>query len=625
MENPNESAARRSVAIDLSKGKDGRGKGVGTLGPVLAWALVFADVGTAVYYVPGVLFAQVGGLASAFILLTTVAFVVIALEHLEVAHRYPEGGGGIAAAVEAFGPRAGLLSAAFMVSAYLLTIALSVVTAVHYLATLGLPWPSTVVVLSAVVILLLGAWGWVGVRSIARLIAIAAVAAICADVWLIVAVATKLRPTDWVDLFENALHPLRLGWADAATGFTGAWLAYSGLETLGQLSPSVREPRRKTIQIATALVIVSVILTVPLFSALAVEAATAGKIGSPQTMLAAVAATFGGPRLHLAVAVTAAVLLLLAAKVAFLACYHVFREVGEHGYLPAAVARSQTAHAAPRGAVLVITGGALALVFWTRADPRILAHLFAFGLLGSYTITSVSLDVLRWREGRRSLTFVLGCVATLAVLVPWVVSWVTKWQATLYGAGVTGVFLLVAVITHRGWIRSGRFGFFRASRAEEAAADLSTAVEVLTLSEAQALKQSYPSSTLLALRGANPGLCREVARRARGVGDAAVYVLFVDELPGFLFPPRRGPSTEALKVLQAAVSDLRTYGMDAVPIWRLAHDAGASIAEAAEDLGVSCVMLGTTQRWAIAHLLQGSVLKRLVAELPERVHVVICE
>ena len=60
-------------------------------------------------------------------------------------------------------------------------------------------------------------------------------------------------------------------------------------------------------------------------------------------------------------------------------------------------------------------------------------------------------------------------------------------------------------------------------------------------------------------------------------------------------------------------------------MWRLAHDAGASIAESAETLGSSCVFIGTAHRSAVWHFLQGSVLKRLVAELPENVHVVICE
>jgi nucleotide-binding universal stress UspA family protein len=109
------------------------------------------------------------------------------------------------------------------------------------------------------------------------------------------------------------------------------------------------------------------------------------------------------------------------------------------------------------------------------------------------------------------------------------------------------------------------------------------------------------------------------------MGDTALYVICVDEIPGLLFPPRRGPSAEALRTLQTAVRELRGAGVDAVPLWRLAHDAGASIAEAAEDLGASCVFIGTTQRSSVWHFLQGSVLKRLIAALPESVHVVICQ
>ena len=147
---------RPAVAIDLTSEREVRGKGVGSLGPLLVWAVVFADLGTSIYYVPGILYQQLGGVASAFVLVTTVAFVAVALEHLEVAHRYPRGGGGVAAAVDAFGPRVGVVSGALMVSAYLLTIALSTVTAMHYLATINPFWPDRALVSSLVAILIIG-------------------------------------------------------------------------------------------------------------------------------------------------------------------------------------------------------------------------------------------------------------------------------------------------------------------------------------------------------------------------------------------------------------------------------------------------------------------------------------
>ncbi|HET6282646.1 MAG TPA: universal stress protein, partial [Polyangia bacterium] len=247
------------------------------------------------------------------------------------------------------------------------------------------------------------------------------------------------------------------------------------------------------------------------------------------------------------------------------------------------------------------------------------------GLLGSYAITSVSLNVLRWRERQRGLLFVIGVIASLALLIPWVTSWFTKPVAALYGACVTGLQLAVAFVTHRGWIRSGRFGFIRASAAERAAADSPSCGELVTLEEAASLRHTYPSTTLVALRGRNVNLCREAARRARGAGDGAVYVIFVDEIPGLFFPPRTGPSEDALEVLNGAVADINKQGMEAVPLWRIAHNAGASIAEAAEVLQVKCVMMGTTQRSTVWQFLRGDVLKQLISELPEPIHVVICE
>jgi amino acid transporter/nucleotide-binding universal stress UspA family protein len=613
------------LAIDLADSRQSRGRGIGSLGPLLAWAVIFADLGTSIYYVPGVLYGQLGALASAFVLVTTVAFILVAWEHLEVAHRYPAGGGGVSAAVEAFGPRVGVVSGALMVSAYLLTIALATVTAMHYLATINPFWPDRAYASSLVAILVLGVLSWSGPRLIAKLAFLAAIAAVASHAWLFWTVVKGLPPSAWAEMVTEVARLRDFSLTDLASGFAGAWLAYSGLESLGQLAPAVREPRKRVIRTAGVLMIASVLVTVPVFTTVAVEAVSAGKISPTGALLAEVALRYGGQSMQVTVVIAGVVLLLIAAKLAFIGCYNVFQAIGEHGYLPAVVARADSPGQPPRGAVVVITLGALALVAGTHGEPRILAQLFAFGLLGSYAITSISLDVLRWREGRRGITFVLGALVSLTLVLPWVTSWFTKWRATLYGALASGLLLFVAYVTHRGWIRAGRFGFLSAASAEAAASDLETATEVLTLDEAAALRQSYPSTTLLALHTTNRPLCQEVARRAKGVGDSAVYVVVVDEIPGFLFPPQRGPSHEALRVLRTAVNDLREAGIDAVPVWRLAHDAGASIAEAAETLSAACVFVGTNQRSSVWHFLEGSVLKRLVAELPADVRVVICE
>jgi hypothetical protein len=47
------------------------------LGPFLCWAVVFADIGTSVYYTPGILYRQVGVHAALFVTMTLVVFVLL--------------------------------------------------------------------------------------------------------------------------------------------------------------------------------------------------------------------------------------------------------------------------------------------------------------------------------------------------------------------------------------------------------------------------------------------------------------------------------------------------------------------------------------------------------------------
>src|SRR6266545_3940767 len=560
------------------------GRGVGHLGPLLAWAIVFADIGTSVFYVPAILYAEVGALAPWFVLVVAVAFIFVAAGHLEIAHRYPKGGGGVAAATEAFGPRVGVMSGALMVSAYLLTIAISAVTALHYIAAIQ-PFAYEIPVLSVVAVPIHGILNWIGVRELSRLALAFALATLALELTLAVAVVAKVDPTTWLGLRGQLTQMAGERWDEAAAGFAAAWLAFSGL---------------------------------------AIEGARAAHVENQPALLAAVAEIYGGRALLVMISLCGAGFLLVAANVAFIGCYNVFKAVGELGYLPAALAARNKRFGTPRGAIIVITLAAILLVVVTGGGLLSLGKIFAFGLLGSYAITSISLDVIAWREKRRGLRLLVGAIATLALLFPWVTSWLTKPRATLYGILVTGIQLGIAFVTHRGWIRSGRFGYLRAASAERAAAGPG-AQEVVTLEEAVELRAAYPSTTMVALRGRNHNLCREAARRARGAGDAAVVLIVVDEVPGLFFPPRTGPSDDALEVLEGAVADIADEKMAAVPVWRLAHDAGASIAEAAEALGIRCVFMGTTARSAVWQFLRGNVLKRLLRELPEPVHVVICE
>src|SRR6476661_10936615 len=109
----------------------------GNLGAFLCWAVVFADIGTSVYYVPGILYGPFGSRAALFVLMTLFVFVLLCVKYAEVTWRYPEGGGVVNVSSQALHPFAGLLGGLFILVDYYLTAGISALSGVFYLAVLA--------------------------------------------------------------------------------------------------------------------------------------------------------------------------------------------------------------------------------------------------------------------------------------------------------------------------------------------------------------------------------------------------------------------------------------------------------------------------------------------------------
>src|SRR5438067_12568888 len=111
---------------------DKQSHGGSLLGPILCWAVVFADIGTSVYYVPGILYGNVGKLAGFFVFLTMSVFVLLTLKYSEVTQRFPQGGGVVTVAAQAMNRWVGALGGMFILVDYFLTSALSCLSGVLY-------------------------------------------------------------------------------------------------------------------------------------------------------------------------------------------------------------------------------------------------------------------------------------------------------------------------------------------------------------------------------------------------------------------------------------------------------------------------------------------------------------
>jgi len=472
----------------------------------------------------------------------------------------------------------------------------------------------------------------IGIRESATVALVMAVGALAVNLVVIAASLATMKLADWSVVWNQLGTAKNLPSYDLLVGFSAAWLAFSGLESISQISPAMRLPLRRTTRLAMAAVIFTMIVTSPILTALSVAVLSPDiKATQSERFISELGLAAGGLGIKLAVVLTASTLLLFASNTAIIGTYHVFLALANRGFLPQIVALRNSAFNTPHVAVLIATVVPIAVILVTQGELALLGDMYAFGLLGAFVFSSLSLDLIRWRLGRRDFGFWLGIFTTALVMVAWGVNLAEKQLATLFGGTVTLVGMLVAVGVRRSWfldllhqIPAVQRLQARAYRASESLVE-EELKGLVTLADAVDLKPLYPGSTLLALRGESPRLVQEGIARARGKGESAIYCLYVEEWPGlFDGETPHTPNEEGIKTLRHALQEAKDKNIEIIPIWAISHNAAEAIANAAKELGVDAVFVGVTRRSAFYHMLRGHVIKGLMKRLPHNCHLMIC-
>lgn len=598
---------------------------------VLAWAVVFCDIGTSVYYVPGILYEQVGQYAPVFVTMVTIGFVLLAFKYVEISWRNPEGGGVVTVASKAFNPRWGALGGMLITVDYFLTSSISSTSAFYYVGSLFPFFEQHVVAFSCLGILFLGLLNIVGIRESAMVSLWMAVAALSIDAWVIACTLVHLGPTELARLVASLRHTEGLSLRGALVGFAGAWLAFSGLESIAQLSPTIHPPLRRNIRAAMIAVIVSVVLTAPILTLFSIGLLTPGNDVATERFISELGAVVGGTTTKAAVVLTATTLLLFAANTAIIGGYHVFLALAHQGFLPRPLLARNRTFGTPHVAIAVTTIVPVGVVIATHGRMVLLGDMYAFGLLGAFVLSSVGLDVLRWRLHRRGVSFYLGLLTSLMVLTAWGVNLFAKPLATLFGGGVTLIGMAIALGMREGWLTEalyrvsfiGRLGARAAAEAERRAGE--GTIEIVSLAQAKELRPLFPSHTLVAIRGKAPTLIREACNRVKGRNELALYCVYVEEVPGlFLTSEPPNPNPDGVASLHHAFEEARKLGVELIPIWTISYNAAEAIARTAETLDVDGVMVGVSRRNALYRLLRGQVVKGLARRLPKNCHLILC-
>ena len=249
-------------------------------------------------------------------------------------------------------------------------------------------------------LIVLGLLNYIGIRESASLTAVLAVASLVVNLVVLVAVAVRLDAAALAP-GDGAVHggAGRCRRGRILVGFGSSWLAFSGLESISQIAPALREPREKTALRAMLLVIAGILLTSPLMTAFETALLDAVARATRTSSCYELGRAFGGRAARDRRRLTSSTLLLGAAEHR---ADRLLPRVPGAGpaRLPAAAGwRSATCASARRtGRSRSRCWCPVAVVLATRGQMELLGDMYSFGLLGAFTLTSVGLDRLRVQE-----------------------------------------------------------------------------------------------------------------------------------------------------------------------------------------------------------------------------------
>jgi basic amino acid/polyamine antiporter, APA family len=437
------------------------------------FAAAYGNVGSSIYYALGVTAAFALGLTPIAFVIAGVIFAFTAATYTEGTVMYPEAGGSSSFARHAFNELASFVAAWAQMLNYVITVAISAFFVPHYLSVF---WPSLGhgpgdVIAGIVLVALLAALNIKGTEESSRLNLALAIGDLCTQIVLVgIGIVLVLSP----DILVNNVH---LGvaptWGDFALGIAVGMIAYTGIETISNMSEEARDAERTIPRGVglTVLAVVALYLLIPIV-ALSAMPVTPDAAGHYSTVLGTKFAD--DPVLgiveHLGlgasltdvlryyVGVLAAVILIIATNAGLIGVSRLTFSMGQHRQLPDRIRQVHPRFHTPYVAILAFS--AIAALTMLPGETDFLATMYSFGAMLSFTIAHVAVVRLRRRYPDRERKWkpplnvhafgfevpvmaVLGGIGTFAA---WVIVIALHTTTGIVGAGwmIFGVLLYTA-------------------------------------------------------------------------------------------------------------------------------------------------------------------------------------
>jgi amino acid transporter len=415
--------------------------------------------------------------------------------------------------------------------------------------------------------------------------------------------AFSLPFVDWSHLDLGRLNQPPL---DLWRAFVYVVLALSGVEAIANLTGVMKKPvyatARKSIWlVACEVAVFNLLLALVMVSFHPPREAHTGD------MMAFIASRGLGAWGEWPVRIIGGLLLLSASNTAVNGLMSIVYVMSRDGELPAVLQKLNGFGAPWVGAI--VAAGAPAVVLLFAHDLQTLASLYAIGVVGAVAI-NCSLCAFHprlrklWRKG-----FMLALGVLLIAI--WITLAMTKLHALIFVTIVLAVGLTLRAITRAHARRRPKPSLLR-----------------------QAIMDQLPPEALarpkLMLATAGSDAMAEPALEEAKRADAALVVSFIREVAlNYRVEAERRLTIDTDPAAQALFVDFLEHGHRAgvpiIPMYDTGPDAPILLAEGAAMNGVSKVLIGSSRRGALHHMIKGSFQRRLESLLPPDVPVEVLQ
>jgi APA family basic amino acid/polyamine antiporter len=573
-------------------------------GPAL-FSIAYGEIASSIYFALGIIAFHALGFTPAVLLAAGALFLLVSLSYAEGTAAIRETGGAATFVRIAFNDLWGFITGWVLFLDYLIVIALSALYVSHYAAaalftSVNKPWD---VVFGCAVIAGIAAFRLLRNKRIFRFAFVVALVDMATQLLLVVLGLALLFSTDALGKGTSlGSHP---SWHSIAFALPLAMLAYTGLETVANLTEEARRPGRDLPRslfgaVGFVVLLYAAIAVVGL-SAFPAEGGTAlGGTWARAPLMGIVSRLrdhlpdFLGAPLQVFVGTSGALILLTAAATSIAGFGRLAYSLGEHGQLPRAFGRlSRRTIVAPQS---ILAAAAIAIAGLIATSPLthpvfFLASLYSFGVLLAFTAAQLAVVKLRLShpEKRRPYRVPLnvGRVPVPSVL----------------GAALTGFVWILALVTHAGaryggpvWLAAGLllYVLVRRARGEGLREHVVSADEYTGLTEAQYSRILVPMK--LGLIGEEMVATAVKLAQERGASVEALHVIRV--------PMERAMEDELVEEEERAVASLAEakllgadHGVHVDGKTVRARAIGEAIVDEAKKQNVDLIVLGSAPRW----------------------------